>query len=284
MYSLLHKKDEDFVLGLFVGATIFYMHRNVLLGFCAFLYYALATYALYSFEAGLLLTTLVLFGLPSYALARFSAAPGAVIIAVIVFGAGMGLLLEGIAHIYGIWYTIGVDELRIFGLVPVEILLSSVLQTLFLALLYELFFDDGTYTTSSARVRFVAFGVFVLSVLGLLALHRYVLDGIFFSHSYLWVIGIFAASSIAALAVHKSFSLRFTEKLFSFCLIAWTPLVCGVVLAVGNTHKVFAYTNDYIFSFSMFREIVPIEELLLALILPLFVATFYELYLDDGRF
>ena len=63
MYSLLHKKAEDFVLGLFVGATIFYMHRNVLLGFCAFLYYALATYALYSFLRVSLTSTA--FGIPS---------------------------------------------------------------------------------------------------------------------------------------------------------------------------------------------------------------------------
>ncbi len=258
------------------------MHRTVLLGFSALVYYALGTYALYSFEAGLLLTSLVLFGLPSYFLARFSAAPPAVVFAVIVFGAGMGLLLEGIAHIYGIWYTLGVDELRIFGLVPVEIILSSVLQTLFLALLYELIFDDGRYTTSSARVRFVAFGVFTAGILGLIALHHYLLHGIFFTHSYLWIIGICIASSIAALAVHRSLSVRFFEKLFSFCLIAWVPLLCGVVLAVGNTHKVFAYVHDYLFTFTLFGEVVPVEELLLALVLPLFVATVYELYLDDA--
>jgi hypothetical protein len=253
------------------------------MGALALLYYALACYCLYIFESGLLLSSLVLFGIPAYFLARYSAAPSAVIVAVLAFGAGIAILLEGIAHMYGIWYTIGVDEYRLFGLIPFEVLISSVVQTLFLALLYELIFDDGVYTASSARVRFTAFGVFSLSVLGLIAIHQYLLKGIFFTHSYIWILGIVVASSLATLAVHKSLSMRFFDRLFAFSCVAFIPMCISVFLSVTNTHKVFAYVQDYVYTFNFFGSTLPLEEILLALVLPLFVATFYELYLDDAK-
>lgn len=259
------------------------MHRNVLLAVGALVYYALAFYGLYTFEAGLIVTSLTLFGLPAYVLARFSAAPFAVIVSVIALGAGLVVLLEGIAHIYGIWYTIGVDELRLFGLIPVEVFLCTILQTLFLALLYELIFDDGEYTTSKASVRFTAFGVFCLCVLSLIGIHQYLLKGIYFTHSYLWILGILVASSLATLAVHRALSVRFFDRLAAFCVVGAGPLLIGVFLSVANTHKVFAHVNDYVYSFTLGGDILPLEELLLVLVMPVFVATFYELYLDDGK-
>lgn len=259
------------------------MHRTLVLFFVAFVYYAIVTFTLINFEAGILLTSLLLFGVPAYALARFSAAPSVVIALVVTFGAGIAILLEGIAHIYGIWYTLGVDELRLFGLIPVEVLVTSVVQTLFLALLYELIFDDGEYSTSSATSRFIAFGVFTLSVVLLIAIHQYLLHGIFFTHSYIWILGILCAASIATLAVTRSLTLRFFDRLSAFTLVACVPLLIGLCVAVLNTQKVFAYAHDYVYTFTFFGSMVPIEEVLLTLVMPLFVATFYELYLDDGK-
>lgn len=259
------------------------MHRKVLLAFAAIIYYALAFYGLYTFEAGLILTSLVLFGLPTYILARYSAAPYAVLISVITLGAGIAILLEGVAHIYGIWYTIGVDELRLFGLIPMEVFLCSILQTLFLALLYELIFDDGVYTTSKSADRFTAFGIFSLCVLSLIGIHQYLLNGIFFTHSYLWILGVLVASSLATLAVHKALSLRFFDRLAAFCVVAAPPLFIGAILSVTNTHKVFAHVNDYLYTFTIGGDILPLEEIFLILVMPIFVATFYELYLDDGK-
>jgi hypothetical protein len=50
-----------------------------------------------------------------------------------------------------------------------------------------------------------------------------------------------------------------------------------------NTQKLFAYEHDYLYSFRVFGNLVPIEEVVLMLILPMFVAVFYEIYLDDGK-
>lgn len=259
------------------------MHRNILLFFVACIYYALVSYSLFAFGAGIIVSSLLLFGLPAYLLARFSAAPAAVLIAVVVFGTGISLVFEGVAHIYGIWYTIGVDEFRLFGLVPIEVVFTSILQILFLTLLYELVFDDGVYSTSSARARFIAFGVFLASAVLLLLTHVYLLKGIYFSHSYLWLLAILVGSTLATLAAQQSLTLRFARRLGCFTAIAFIPLFLSTVIAVENTQKIFAYTNDYLYSFTWFGNTLPLEEILLILVLPLFVATFYELYLDDGQ-
>jgi hypothetical protein len=257
------------------------MHRNVLLLAIASTYYFVATYALITFDVGLLFTSLTLFGLPAYLLARYSAAPGWVLLCVAVFGAGIAVLLEGIAHLYGVWYTLGVDELRLFGLIPLEVILSTVIQTLFLALLYELIFDDGQYVTVKETERMYSFGVFTVSVLLLVGIHQYLLNGIYFSHSYIWIIGILVGSTLATLAVTHSLTLRFFDRLALFTVVASVPLFLSLMVAVGNTHKIFAHTNDYLYTITVFGNIVPIEEILMLLVLPLFVATFYELYLDD---
>ncbi len=247
------------------------------------MYYAVCGYALLIFESGILLSSIALFGVPAYVLARYSAAPANVLIAVVTLASGIAILFEGVAHIYGIWYTVGVDELRLFGLIPVEVIFASVLQFLFLVLLYELFFDDGEYTQSSVRTRYMAFGVFSVSVIALVALHQYVLHGILFTHSYLWILGILLLSSLASLAVHRRLTITFFDRVALFSVIAFVPLLVNLLVAVINTHRVFAHVHDYVYTFTVASSLLPLEELLLALTVPFFVAVFYELYLDDGE-
>ena len=72
------------------------MHRTVLLIVSACLYFVLGTYGLVIFDAGIILTSIVLFGIPAYVFAHYSAAPTTVLSTVAVFGAGLSILLEGI--------------------------------------------------------------------------------------------------------------------------------------------------------------------------------------------
>lgn len=257
------------------------MKSKLLLCASASVYYLLAGYLLYAVEADVLVVALALFGLPAYVLARYSAAPASVIIAVAVFGSGIALLLEGIAHIYGLWETTGFAQLQQFGLIPLEVLAGTVLQVLFLALLYELVFDDGIYAQVRAHVRFAAFGVFSLSVLLLIAVHHYVLAGTFLPYSYVWILCILVGASLAALAVYRFLSLRFFKRVFLFCICACVPLLANLFLVLANGHKLFIGTETYLFSFNILGSTLPLEEVLLVFVMPFFVATIYELYLDD---
>ncbi len=257
------------------------VHRSLLVGAGIVMYYALAGYGLYLFDAGLLVTQLWLFALPALVLARLTMAPSAVLVSVGVFGLGLGVLLEGIAHIYGLWYTLGVTELRLFGALPFEALVALLAQSLFLVLLYEALFDDASYTVRSARERLAAFAVFAVGAIGLIALHAIVVQGWPLSYSYLWLIGIFVAAAFAALSVQKNVTVTLVDKLIDFSLVAALPLALSLWLAVVNVHKVFAHTNEYIGTLNLFGAVVPLEEIILLFALPLLLAVVYEVYLDD---
>lgn len=255
-------------------------HRTLILSFVAFLYYALAWYGLYMFGAEILLTSLVLFGIPAYALARFSSAPTAVLISVILLGGSLAFLLESIAHTYGLWYTVGVDSARLFGLIPFEAVVATSLQVLFLALAYEAMFDDGVYTERSARLRFSAFVVLLATLTLFVALEAYI-DTRFMESPYQWLISALLLACFLSLMAYRSLTIRFLDRLVLFTMLAALPLSINLALAISNVHKVFANLHSYAYTYNLWGSALPLEELLLALTMPLLVATVYEIYLDD---
>ena len=259
------------------------MHRNIVLCAALLSYYGVAFFGLYIFDAGILATALVLFGLPAFIFARFSAAPTLLLITVALFGFVLTIFLEGIAHMYGLWYSLGVEELKFFGLVPLEVIIASSMQILFLVLVYEFLFDDEEYSIAHVRTRYISIGTFFVSTLSLFALHQYVLRGIFLPYSYLWILGILSFSTLSILATHRGLTIRFFDRLSLFMLCTSIPLGMGLLLAVVNTQKIFASTHEYLFSFTILGSTLPLEEICIIFIMPLFVATFYEIYLDDGR-
>lgn len=257
------------------------MHRRVLLLALVLVYYGVATYGLALYDAGLMVTALVLFGLPAWVLARFTVAPPAVLVAVTSMGLGIAVILEGIAHIYGLWYSLGITELKLFGVLPLETVAALTLQILFFALVYEVLFDDGVYTERSAEMRFGFFTLFAIASLGLIAIHVFLVRGVFLDYSYLWLVMSMVVASFVMLSLHRRFSVVFINRIFNFALIAALPSGLALWLAAHNVHKVFGNQSAYIASVPVFGQVVPIEALAVLFVLPLFVATMYEIYLDD---
>lgn len=258
------------------------MHRTVLLLSITVLYFTIVTWGLFMFDAGMLVSALFLFALPALTLSHFTVAPPMVLLSVTMLGAGVAFLLEGVAHMYGLWYSIGISESRVFDLVPLEMLIAIVCQVVFLSLLYELLFDDGVYTPRSAWNRFGFFAAFSVAVVALIGFHRYVANDLFLDYSYLWIIGILIGSSLAILTLHKNLTVAFFDRVIDFSLIGAMPLAIYLWLASENVHKVFGHTQEYIATVSFYGQMVPLEEIILLFALPFFVATVYEIYLDDG--
>ncbi len=280
---LLTKARKSSISVLLFWYNISNMHRTVLLFSILALYYGLSTVGLSMFDAGMLASTLVLFGVPALAFARFSMAPPLVLVSITMLGAGVAFLLEGIAHMYGLWYSMGILESRLFGIMPLEMLLAIVMQVLFLGLLYEVLFDDGVYTPRSAWQRIGFFAVFAVAVVMLIGIHRYIANDFFLSYSYMWIIGILVSSALTALVLHKDLSIQFFDRAIDFSLIAAIPLAIYLWLSVANVHKVFAHTTEYVAVVSFYGQKIPLEEIVLLFALPFFVATIYEMYLDDGQ-
>lgn len=257
-------------------------HRSLIIGSLLGLYYGLVAYALHSFDAGLLVTQLFLFGLPAYWLARSTRAPSQVLVSVAALGLGVGVLLEGVAQIYGLWYSIGFTELRLFGLISFEMVLSIMFQSVFLALAYEALFDDAEYTTRRAQDRLIFFGVFAVGAAVLIGLHYFLVEGWLLDYSYVWIVGTLVAAALTSLSLHKALTPRFIDKVIDFSLIAAIPLTISLVLSVTNVHKVFAYNDGYLSTVYLFGASVPAEEIVLLFAFPFLIATLYELYLDDS--
>ncbi len=258
------------------------LNRRIVLSSVAVVYYLVIVYSLIFFNAGLLVSTFFMFGLPAMLMAMFSYAPGSVLLNVSLLGAGMAIILEGIAHIYGLWYTVGYNQTRLFELVAVEAIFALVLQVIFLSLMYELWFDDGSYVEQEAITRFGAFGAFFCVSVMVLAFHHYFISDLWIENSYLWLWGGMLLACVSALLVHRVHSIRFIKRLWWFSLVGSLPLLLALLVSMENVHKVFAYTDVYLHTFTILGNAIPIEEVFLALAIPFFVATIYELYLDDS--
>jgi hypothetical protein len=257
------------------------LHRHLVLLALVGTYFSVATLGLAWFDAGLLVTAITLFGVPALALAHFTLAPAAVVLAVTFLGAGLAVILEGVAHVYGLWYSLGSTELRLFGILPVEMIVAVTLQVLFFGLLYEVLFDDGSYTEVSAQKRFGYFVVFTAAAVGLMVLQVFLRSEALLTYSYLWLIGSLVAASFTIVFLHRQFSIAFIDRVFDFMLIAAVPSALALWIAAHNVHKVFGNPHEYLATFSLFGEVVPVEEVALLFALPCLVAVCYELYLDD---
>ncbi len=256
-------------------------HRNLVLFSVLLSYYVISLWTLMTFDAGLLVTAVVLYGVPSVALAHFSVAPLAMVLSVGTLGAGLAFILEGAAHLFGLWYSLGISELRVAGLVPLEMVVATTLQVLFFALLYEVLFDDGIYTKTSLKTRFTAFLVFLVSAIGLVLLHTVLLWGWYVEYAFVWLVAIFVAAAFAALMLYRKATVLLLDRLVDFAFIAVVPSGIGLWLAVHNVHKVYALTDGYIGEVLIFGQMLPVEEILLLFTLPFLTALLYELYLDD---
>lgn len=256
-------------------------HRALIVGISWLLYFGIALFGLALFDAGVLLSQMILFGIPALVLLRWTHAPSPVVVAVTAFGFGLGVILEGVAYFYGLWSSgtaMGLASATIF---PIETVLSIMMQTLFLTLCYEILFDDIEFTVRSARQRLVFFFVFSISALGLITIHYILAPGWNVSYSYAWIIGSMIVSALLALMLQKQLSVPVFDKVIDFCLVAALPLGSSLWLAAENSHKLFLTEEDYLATVYFFGHYVPLEEIALLFVLPFLVASVYEMYLDD---
>ena len=257
------------------------MHRNVVFTFGLIVYFVVVTIALTNFDVGLFTSAIILLGLPTFLLARFSAAPSVLLLAVTCFAVGMAFLLEGAAYAYGLWYTSSSVGVEIMGFLSLEIFLITLMKIIFLVLFYELLFDDGLYSLSKARNNFVEFGVFGISAAVLVGVISLLFDNFNDSNAYYWITIILLLSSLAMLSLRQALTLRLINKIVHFVGVAMIPMLCIELLIVSGGHKVII-PMLYTFSFPFTNTSLSIPDFLLAISIPAFVIVVYELYLDDS--
>ena len=138
-------------------------------------------------------------------LGKLSFAPGPVLISVSALGFGVAFFLEGVAHAYGLWSTVGSQQLQLFNLFSTEMIVAIVLQALLLSMLYEIMFDNRRYSIAPARNRLVAFGLFALLMTVLIFAQQYFLPSTVNSSAYVYLIAAIVCASVASLLFLKAF-------------------------------------------------------------------------------
>lgn len=255
------------------------MQRNTIFTIGFIFYFLIISLAAKAIGISLVTTIIVMLAFPIFVLARYSAAPSIMLFTITGFGTGVAILLEGIAHLYGLWSSSLVSE---FGAVSFGLATITFMKILFLVLFYELLFDDGVYQISQARSRFVEFLFF--GIAGLILV--FILAKFFITYKspevYYWMTVVLLAASFAMLMVWQRLTQRLFNKLFVFVCAAAIPMLAVELSLVAGGYKEII-TMLHPVAIPLYGISLPLGEILLAFSLPAFISSVYELYLDDGK-
>jgi len=186
------------------------------------------------------------------------------------------------AYAHGLWYEIAPSNVQVFGAGPIESYIFSVTFILYMIVMYEYFFDDKT-----SRVR----TVYVARIIGLLGIMLAISLGYVYFFAVTVIENAFAVLvaviglTLAVMIGWRNFKMR-SRILLRAAAFSWAilpvALVCELIL-LANGIRFFANQQDYIYSIYFFGYLLPLEEIILLLLLPMWVVVVYELLFDDGE-
>lgn len=198
----------------------------------------------------------------------------------LAFGSFVFALALGVfAYVNGIWFETSASELRLFGLVPVEALFAAFMHIFYFIVMYEYFFDDRQ-TESVVKHRSV-YLITMLSVFAFALSYVYLFSSIILTNAFAWlVLMTFALIGFGVILLYHN-RVLLIKRLSLFALSVLPLSLLYEFVALANSYRFFANTNEYLYSLTVFGQALPLEELLFIAALPVAVALFYELFFDD---
>lgn len=203
---------------------------------------------------------------------------------IVLFAAGgLIVLFEAIAYTNGVWYELSPNELRIFGLFPVEVLIAAFTHLLYYIVVYEYFFDDKkTSLQNKPRVlKNILLAISILIALGLSYIYLFSSLIISYAFGFLLLVG-FTLFFVGVGFVRRGWW-RVVIKTALFATAIYPISLIYEYVALSNNLRFFANINEYIYSFTVLDQPLPVEELLFIWLVPFWLITIYELYLDDRK-
>jgi hypothetical protein len=200
---------------------------------------------------------------------------------VALLGFGVVLLLQLYAYRYGLWYELSTSSVQLWR-VPLASLWFGVTLMLYYVVLYEYFFDDQK---SRLRTNKIARSIAVtITGLALLIGYLWAFPVPALPFPFVVLIGVLVVSLVLlfrAQPLTERFILLKKSLWFSIAIFPLS-LVFEVVFLSTNT-RFFANIPEYVYTFSLATSVVPLEQLFLLILTPLWVVLLYEIILDDGR-
>lgn len=241
-------------------------------------------------------TTLAAFGIMYFSLSMFVAIGLLVLVPLVVLitqeslhrkmvawlavgSFSLSLLISVFAYVNGVWFETSPTELRLFGLVPFEALLASFLHILFYIVAYEYFFDDRI--VSAVIKHKSTYKVIITALLALSVGYVFLFSFFLLTYAFAWLIALLSfLFFFAVLLVHHD-RVRLLKRVGVFTLAMLPLSLLYEYVALESNFRFFANVNEYLHTFTVFGQLIPLEELLLVLLVPGMLALFYELFFDD---
>lgn len=199
-----------------------------------------------------------------------------------LFAIIVSFLWESVSYTNGVWYHLSSFDVRILGLFPPEIVVRNIAIVLFVVMAYEYFFDDKKTIAPSWNQKNVYLFVFNAVLVAAAIVSLFFLTRLYVPFTFvLLLLSLIVSVAVSSLIVHKHTLHVFKKALFS-SLALFPFFVLLEAIAALNVYWVFANTGEYLYSFDIGSSVLPIEQFLLLLIVPFWIVSVYEFYLDDG--
>ena len=233
-------------------------------------------------DASFLVITAVLFGAPIFVLWNRLTLQSHLVPLLATFTLLATAIIQIYAYKSGLWYELSPLSLPVFGGAPLETYLFSVFHILYFILLYEYFFDDGK---SAKRTKISARGLGVVGVGYALVLGLIYTDPtILVAYPFAFLLAFMSSLFAVIILVQKSIpQLSLFKKAVLFALATLPLSLIYEWILIENGIRLFANVNEYVAYIEWNRQVFPVEELLLLLIIPFGLVLLYEMFIDDSR-
>lgn len=179
----------------------------------------------------------------------------------------------------GLWYDLSTATMRPFGVAP-EYFLFALVHTLYTLVLYEFLFDDAE-VRPPRRSLVTSWGM-VTAVLLVSLWYLHAVLVVSFAFAWLLLLLLLVLGAVVALS-RQRFSASLLRKILVFSTALFPVWLTVELLAMELGVRVYAFPTEYVRLLSIGNATVPVEELVLLWVWPVFTVVLYELFFDDGR-
>jgi len=193
------------------------------------------------------------------------------------------IVIQSYAYRQGLWYEITPSQLMMFGTGPIESYIFATLLIMYLVVMYEYFFDD--HASSFGRSFEKAMQIGVLSVLIAIAFgYVFLSAATVVENGFMILIGFLSFALVAMTSVrYQLLQKNIFRKAFLFTTAMLPISLIAEFVLLSNNIRFYAHFNDYVYVFNFLGHPLPLEEIFLLVLLPMWVVILYELCFDDGR-
>jgi hypothetical protein len=193
------------------------------------------------------------------------------------------VVIQSFAYRHGLWSETTPTDILMFGTGPLEVYVFACLLILYFVVMYEYFFDD--HKNSLQRGFGKAMQIGVLSML-LAVSFGYVItkSDVLIQNAFVILVGFLGIGLVALGSVrYQLLDTTIFKKTFLFASGMLPMSLIAELVLLSNGIRVYDTSTSSLYTIEFFSFLVPLEEIALLLLLPMWIVVIYELCIDDGR-